>query len=175
MKNCPKCNLNYSDATLDFCLEDGTRLVAATKSEAEMPTVTRRNKPQATTEKTVNLPFPNPAKMLEFQNANDAQTISQTDLLKEKVGEQSNKILEFAPLVIALAHNWWQWLYLNNQYYSSLSTYVLSANFLMWLLLLAAGATVGLLAVRRLSDKGFAVTGLVILAVNLLLFLVPKR
>jgi len=74
-----------------------------------------------------------------------------------------------------LAHNWWQWIYLNNQYYSSLSSYVLSANFLMWLLLLAAGATVSLFAVKRCKDKGFAFVSLVVLSINLILFLVPRR
>jgi hypothetical protein len=83
--------------------------------------------------------------------------------------------LEIAPIVIALALNWWQWIYLNNQYYSSFSSYVLSANFLMWLLLLTTGTALSLFAVKRCKNKRFAFASLVILSVNLILFLVPRR
>ena len=175
MKRCPKCSIEYFDQTLEFCLEDGVRLVSPLSYETETPTVTQSNKPNPSTEKTVNLPFSKPAKILEFGGANDFQTISQTDLLKERVAPQSSKVLEIAPIVIALAHNWWQWIYLNNQYYSSLSSYVLSANFLMWLLLLAAGAAVSLFTVKRCKDKKLAFASLVILSINLILFLVPRR
>ncbi|MBK6749057.1 MAG: hypothetical protein KA956_12555 [Pyrinomonadaceae bacterium] len=37
MKVCPKCNVNYADDTLSFCLDDGTLLAAA--RETDMPTV----------------------------------------------------------------------------------------------------------------------------------------
>jgi hypothetical protein len=83
--------------------------------------------------------------------------------------------LELAPVVIALAHNWWQWLYLEKQYYSSFMDYFFSANFLMWLLLLAAGIGISLYSIKRSERKGFAYTGLVIFAINLILFLVPRR
>ena len=175
MKRCPKCSIEYFDNTLEFCLEDGMRLISTLSYETETPTVTQLNKPNPFTEKTVNLPFSNPAKTLESGGANDFQTISQTDLLKEKVAQQSSKFFEIAPIVIALAHNWWQWIYLSNQYYSSLSSYVLSANFLMWLLLLTAGAVISLFAVKRCKNKGFAFASLVILSINLILFLVPRR
>jgi len=175
MKRCPKCKIEYFDTTLEFCLEDGTRLVSASAYETETPTVTRSNKPNLTTEKTVNLPFSDQARPLEFRGAKPAETIPQTNLLKDKAVEQSNNILEIAPLVVALAHNWWQWIYLNNQYYSSFSTYILSANFLMWLLLLTAGAAISLLTVKRCQNKGYAFASLVILSINLILFLVPKR
>jgi hypothetical protein len=95
--------------------------------------------------------------------------------LKEKVALQGFKDLEIPPIVVSLSHNWWQWVYLNNQYYSSFSSYVFSANFLMWLLLLVGSAVVGLLAVKLCRNKGFVYTSLVILAINLLLFLVPER
>ncbi len=175
MKRCPKCSIEYFDNTLEFCLEDGMRLVSARSYETETPTVTQPNKPKSSTEKTVNLPFSKRAKTLEFGGANDVQTIPQTDLLKERIAQQSNKTLEIAPIIIALAHNWWQWIYLNNQYYSSLSSYVLSANFLMWLLLLATGAAVSLFVVKRCKNKGFAFASLVIFSINLILFLVPRR
>ncbi len=175
MKRCPKCSIEYFDNTLEFCLEDGMRLVSELSFETEKPSVTHANKPNPSTEKTVNLPFSKPVETLEFGGANDFQTIPQTDLLKERVAQQGNKVLEIAPIVIALAHNWWQWIYLSNQYYSSLSSYVLSANFLMWLLLLTAGAVVSLFAVKRCKNKGFAFASLVILSINLILFLVPRR
>jgi len=78
--------------------------------------------------------------MLKFDGVNRVEPTPQKTLIKDKVTEQSNSVLELASFVIALAHNWWQWIYLNNQYYSSFSTYVLSANFIMWLLLLMMGA-----------------------------------
>ena len=175
MKRCPKCSAEYFDNTLEFCLEDGMRLVPPLSYKTEIPTISKSNKPNLSAEKTVNLPFSNPAKTLEFGGANDFQTIPQTDLLKERVAQQSNNVLEIAPFVVALAHNWWQWIYLNNQYYSSFSTYILSANFLMWLLLLIAGAVAGLFAIKRCQNKGFALASLVILSINLILILVPKR
>ncbi len=175
MKRCPKCNIEYFDNTLEFCLEDGMRLASALMYKTETPTITQSNNPNSSTEKTVSLPFSNPAKTLEFGNANKFQTILQTDLVKEKITLQGNKVLEIAPIVIALAHNWWQWIYLNNQYYSSFSSYVLSANFLMWLLLLAAGAALSLFAVKRCKNNGFAFVSLVTLSINLILFLVPRR
>ena len=182
MKRCPKCNVNYSDNTLEFCLEDGMRLVSVSNypTPGAAPNQTVPNKPAAPTDKTVQLPFAAGGgaaapQNLEFQNVTNLQTTPPTEMLKVKAIERGNKLLEIAPLIISLSHNWWQWLYLNNQYYSSFSGYFLSANFLMWLFLLAAGAAVGLFALRRCQNKSFAITGLVVLAVNLLLFLVPKR
>jgi hypothetical protein len=82
--------------------------------------------------------------------------------------------LEITPIIISLAHNWWQWVYLNKQDYLTFTSYVSSANFLVWLLLLVAGASVGMLVLKLCQNKSCAYTGLVILAINLLLFLVPK-
>jgi len=175
MKRCPNCNIEYFDTTLEFCLEDGTRLVSISARETESPTVIRSTKTGSAAEETVDLPFPNPAQTLEFGGAKAIETAPQKTLVKDKITEQSNGVLELAPFVVALAHNWWQWIYLNNQYYSSFSTYILSANFLMWLLLLTTGAVVGLLAVKRCQNKAFAFASLVILSINLILFLVPKR
>ena len=181
MKRCPQCRLDYFDEMIEFCLEDGSRLVLVSNSlEDEIPTVTKLNKSNPSTQDTVNLPFSNIPPTLETNLPNKAETPSsvetaKTNDLKEKAVSQSYKALEIAPIVVSLAHNWWQWVYLNNQYYSSFSAYVFSANFLMWLLLLIASAAVGLLALKLCSNKGFAYTGLVILAINLLLFLVPKR
>jgi hypothetical protein len=140
-----------------------------------LPTVIRPTKPGSTSEKTMNLSFNNSGRTMEFGSTNPVQTTPQKTLIKDTVVEQSNTILEIAPLVLALAHNWWQWIYLNNQYYSSFSNYILSANFLMWLLLLTTGAVIGLLAIKRCQNKSSAFASLVILSINLILFLVPKR
>jgi len=174
MKRCPKCNIEYFDITLEFCLEDGTRLVLNSTNQTETPTVTRHNKPDLSTEKTVNLPYPSPANTLKISNTNSPQAFSPTNLVDEKAAQQSNRIWEIAPFVVALAHNWWQWIYLNNQYYSSFSSYVLSANFLMWLLLLATGTILGLIGIKRCQIKAFSISSLVILSINLILFMVPK-
>ena len=175
MKQCPKCNIEYSDTTLEFCLEDGTRLVSISARNTEVPTVISSKETDPTTEKTMSLPFSAKMQTFDFGGVNSVDQARQKTLVKDKVVERSNTVLELAPFVIALAHNWWQWIYLNNQYYSSFSNYVLSANFLMWALLLTTGAVFGLLAVRRCRNKGFAYASLVILSINLILFLVPKR
>lgn len=178
MKRCPKCLVNYSDNTLEFCLEDGARLISLTNFQNEAgaaATATVPNKPNPTIENTVNLPLSKSPPNQEFQTVGVPKTSPQANLFEERIARPGNKVFEIAPLVISLAHNWWQWLYLNNQYYTSFSSYFLSANFLMWLLLLVAGAAVGLISLKRSSNKGFAITSLVILSVNLLLFLVPKR
>lgn len=175
MKSCPQCSLNYSDDTLEFCLEDGSRLAASQNFSNETPTITRPQTVNPMTAQTVNLPFSGAAKTLESVDAPSAATIQQSNPLKENLVQQRDRVLEIAPFIIALAHNWWQWIYLNSQYYSSFSTYILSANFLMWLLLLTIGAGIGLLALRRCQNKSFAVASLVILSINLILFLVPKR
>lgn len=175
MKRCPRCNIEYFDETLEFCLEDGARLVANSGEDETIPKITFPDCPNPSTEKTLNLPFLNPTPTTNFKENDSALPAAKTDSLKEKAVEKGNHLLEFTPFVIALAHNWWQWIYLNNQYYSSFSGYVLSANFLMWLLLLTVGAVTGLLALKKCRDRGFAIAGLVILSINLILFLVPKR
>lgn len=175
MKQCPSCKFVYADDTLEFCLEDGSRLVSEPERLTETPTVYATKKSVADTEKTLNLPFSEPPATVEFRGAKNLQTPDDPALAKESSSKRSYKILETSSIAVALAHNWWQWLYLNNQYYSTFSAYVLSANFLMWLLLLAGGIGIGFYAVKRVPNKIVPIIGLVILAVNLILFAVPKR
>jgi hypothetical protein len=181
MKRCPKCNLDYFDNMLEFCLEDGARLVSFPNTQTAGPPFTHSNPAPPAAEQTVVLTPPNRTEKAQFETPGLFKNKSAPDesenqiLLKENVAVPSLKVLEIAPIVLSLAHNWWQWLYLNNQYYPSVASFLLSANFLMWLLLLVAGAAAGLLAVRYSRHKGFAYTSLVILAINLLLFLVPRR
>jgi hypothetical protein len=167
MKRCPKCNVDYFDNVLEFCLEDGTRLIAN-------PSVITKER----------IPNTIPAETVAFERGSmpiGFQGTPVPDKVKEIVPEtiiQSpsvSKTLEVAPIVLALAHNWWQWLYLENQYVSSIASYLLSANFLMWLVLLSAGVGISLTALKRLQNKAFAYISLVILAINLILFLVPRR
>ncbi len=39
MKYCPKCQNNYTDETLQFCLQDGTQLISQSSEKTDMPTV----------------------------------------------------------------------------------------------------------------------------------------
>ncbi len=174
MKRCPKCNADYFDNMLEFCLEDGTRLTSLPDTGGK---TTQANPPRPTAAETVSLPFSGVPKTLEVPGSSgEIETIvAKTDMIIPAVHSQTSAILENAPIVLALAHNWWQWLYLEKQYVSSFMEYVLSANFLMWLLLLAAGVIVSLFAVKRSERKIVAYTSLVILAINLILFIVPRR
>src|SRR5215213_2703518 len=119
MKRCPKCNLEYFDNMLEFCLEDGSKLFTVSNYD-ETPTVTKSNPANPSTEKTLNLPYSKPPATLPFEALNQAnnQPIEKTkaapDLLKDKVTDKTFRILEIAPIVVSLAHNWWQWIYLNN-------------------------------------------------------------
>lgn len=176
MKRCPQCATDYFDDMLEFCLEDGAKLFTVSKtSNDETPTITKPNNRDPFTEKTVNLPFSEVDKTLaSVLPTNIKNTLKENTLVKEKLAA-GYKILEILPLIIALIHNWWQWLYAANQSYPSISAFLLSANFLIWLLLLIIGVGLGLLAVRRCSNKGYALVSLIMLAVNLILFIVPKR
>lgn len=176
MKRCPKCNTEYSDVTLEFCLEDGMRLVLNSASHTETPTIIRSNKLDSiAADETVAFPYSKPQDIPKTPDKNHKHAFPQTILTDENSIQRRIQILEISPLIIALAHNWWQWIYLNNQYYSSFSSYVLSANFLMWLLLLATGICLGLFGIKRWQTKEFSIASLVILSINLILFIVPKR
>lgn len=167
MKRCPKCNADYFDNMLEFCLEDGTRLTSLSPESGRPATMAQT--PRATADETVSMP-------LSTQPHKEVETIvAKTIAPVNEIAVSGNLPLELAPIVIALAHNWWQWLYLEKQYVSSIMEYIFSANFLMWLLLLAAGSAISLYSIKRSERKEFAYTGLVILAINLILFLVPRR
>lgn len=169
MKRCPKCNLDYFDNVLEFCLEDGTRLIA------DPSVVTRERIPNTIPAETVAFGSGAKPAPVGFQHPVVPETVK--DILPDTIvqSQSVSKALEIAPVALALAHNWWQWLYLENQYVSSIASYILSANFLMWLVLLAAGVGISLTALKRLQNKAFAYISLVILAINLILFLVPRR
>ena len=167
MKRCPQCNADYFDNMLEYCLEDGAKLFTATEpniatSTREQPTAFKPVGPLASTtsEPTVVI-----------RKTEDAATEPE----KSAPHERTSQGVAMVPMVIALAHNWWQWVYLEKQYVYSITDYLLSANFILWLILLAGGVLSGLYAFKHSKNKTFALTGLVILAINLILFLVPRR
>lgn len=177
MKRCPKCAADYYDEMLEFCLEDGAKLFVVSKPTKNAP-FTGQHTPSPLTEKTFNLPFADGDETVESIKPSLAQTIQQADYSLEKTLDKSPaslKALEVLPVIFALSHNWWQWLYAANQTTSSVSAFLISANFLVWILLLAAGAGISILAMKRCQNNGFAFVSLVMLSVNLILFLVPKR
>jgi hypothetical protein len=166
MKSCPKCNIEYLDNTLEFCLEDGSKLFT---SKNEIPT-------NAKTAILNDFPKPSP------NNFEISKEIilrkKETDKLaniKEKVTYQSNKVIETAPIVVALIHNYWQWLYLEKANYGTTIAFLTSGQFSIWLSLLVVGAITSFIALKYGKNKGFAITGLVILAINLLLSIVPIK
>ena len=180
MKKCPQCQADYFDEQLEFCLEDGAKLafvrstatVADTKvfstaensvataffeqRGAEVPQTADANSPAA---KTTSLP------------ADDTKLTS----LKQNAVETGSRALEIGTLVLALANNWLQWLYIERQHYGTFTNFVFSVEFLFWLLLLFAGAAAGLLTLKLSRTKTLAYVGLVILAINFVLLLVPKK
>jgi hypothetical protein len=176
MKRCPKCSVDYFDNMLEFCLEDGTRLTLLSGSAAPVTAESPRVRPTAaetvafSPAKIPNTEIVLPQPSAEFETI-EAKRDAPLDLVKARGYEALGNV----PIIIALAHNWWQWLYLEKQYVSSITDYIFSANFLMWLLLLVSGVAVSLFVARSGTKKAAAYTSLVILAINLILFLVPRR
>ncbi|MBA3632858.1 MAG: hypothetical protein H0W58_08640 [Acidobacteria bacterium] len=166
MKCCPKCNVDYLDNTLEFCLEDGTRLILSAKN----------NPANAKTAVLNNFTKQSP---IEFETSNETilqnKDTNKLTNIKEKVTYQGFKIIEVAPIVLALTHNYWQWLYLNELNYNDTISFLTSSSFIIWLLLLISGAISSIIALKYGKNKGFAITSLVILAINLLLSIVPNK
>jgi len=166
MKSCPKCNVEYHDDTLEFCLEDGTRLVFSKNENTSNARTAVLN--DFTTPSTVDLKFSNET-VLQNKDTNKLANI------KEKVTYQGYKVIEVAPIVLALSHNYWQWLYLNKTNYNDTISFLASSHFIIWLLLLFSGVVSGFVALKYGKNRGFAITSLVIMAINLLLSIVPNK
>lgn len=173
MKSCPKCNRSF-DNSLDFCLEDGTPLLPLTSGAAP---ITVEAKPQPTVSPTMTYPIaPVHAAANDLSRAAEVETVvARNAILGVDAVSRPTVIFEYAAIAVALAHNWWQWLYLEKQYVPSIFEYILSADFLMWLLLLATGTAISLFVVQKSEKKILGILSLVILAINLILFLVPRR
>ncbi len=167
MKICPKCKANYSDATLEFCLEDGTRL--------NFPAVNGTYTQEKTEafNKIADAPPNNfdVSKETVLQN----KATNKIAEIKEKVTYQGYKIIEIFPIVLALIHNYWQWLYLNKTDYANTISFLTSGHFIVWLCLLIVGVLTSIAALKYAKNRGFAVASLAILAINLLLSVVPNK
>lgn len=166
MKSCPKCNVEYLDNTLEFCLEDGTKLFTST---SENPTNAKTAVLNDFSKPLLNNFDVSKETILKNKDANKLTNI------KEKVTYQSNKVIETAPIVVALIHNYWQWLYLEKTNYNTTFAFLTSGQFSVWLSLLVVGVITSFVALKYGKNKGFAIAGLVILAINLLLSIVPIK
>ena len=182
MKKCPKCSSEYFDNMLDYCLEDGTRLITVTKNlsqktaERTVPPLTAPTQTETVVIASDKTQMRNDAPEVETILRNDLQSQIQakSEKLKTSLTDKWYQVLEFAPIILALAHNYWQWLYLAKQSPNQLSDFLLSHQFLIWFLLLISGAGFGIISLKYGRSKSFAVTALVILAINVLLSIVPK-
>lgn len=177
MKKCPKCHTDYFDNMLEFCLEDGAKLVFVSEAKTEVKTVAHEASANPSTAKTVNLPFASSVNPLDKKESaeNKQPVLTATKKIEKSVKNTGIETLTIAPVVVALAHNWLQWVYLDNGKYGSISEFLISPNFLFWLFLLILGATIGMVAIKYCERKGFAYLSLIVLAVNLILLLVPRR
>jgi magnesium-transporting ATPase (P-type) len=163
-------------------MEDGSHLVQILADKDEIPTVITNKINNTPTEKT-----------LEFSNISDpikgyskkAKPILSNEIkpkidekltiFKEKVSYQGLRTIEILPMILALANNYWQWLYLSKSSFGDTFSFLISANFIVWFLLLVLGLISCFIAIKFGKNKGFAITALVILAVNLLLTIVPLK
>lgn len=154
-------------------MEDGTRLAPLSGQAAP---VTAQPKRPTAAETVAFSPTKIPDTIEISRPTTEFETIeTKRDAPLDLVKARGYEVIGNVPIVIALAHNWWQWLYLEKQYVSSVTDYIISANFLMWLLLLISGVAISLFVVRSGSKKVNAYISLFILAINLILFLVPRR
>ena len=173
MKRCPKCGADYFDNMLEFCLDDGVRLSRLDGTvTATSPPVELADRPS---QETV---------VLAGRGAGSAPIAGRDDTETVVAGQQfdaqptaaaGGEVFAYSAIGVALAHNWWQWVYLENQYVYTIATYIFSANFLMWLMLLTGGVTLSLLALKQNRSSKLPYISLIVLAINLILFLVPRR
>jgi hypothetical protein len=166
MKRCPRCNADYFDNMLEYCLEDGAKLFITTA-----PNVATRSREQASVLGTAG-PLAAPISE-QTVVLNKAENVGKDEQALPR--NETSQLITLVPTIVALAHNWWQWVYLEKQYVYPLTDYLLSANFVMWLLLLAGGILSGLYGLKHSKNRSYALIGLVVLAINLILFLVPRR
>ena len=109
----------------------------------------------------------------EEQKVNKGISLKKENFKRNAV-HSTHKFLEISPIVLALAHNFWQWLYLYKQPVYEISAFLSSYNFLVWLFLLLSGLMFGIFSLKYSKNKGFAITALVVLAINVILSIVPK-
>jgi len=178
MRKCPQCQAAYFDEMLEFCLEDGSKLTVVSNSGAtKTEPVVRDQKNVETMFFDASAGIPKTVEVKDSAATAIQSPASETKplSLKENAVEKGSRALEIGTIVFALAHNWWQWLYVDRQNYGSIANFLFSADFLIWFLLLLAGTVAGLLTLKLSRRKGMAYVGLVILAINFLLLLVPRK
>ena len=178
MKQCPKCQKTYYDETLAFCLDDGSKLKRIDRINRETLTATSfKPKVEITQAETVQLnrPTENNYSNLSGSKLNVNKDVSfKKENFKQNAVYSTYKFLEISPIVLALAHNYWQWLYLYKQPVYEISAFLSSYNFLIWLFLLLSGLMFGIFSLKYSKSKGFAITALVVLAIDVILSIVPK-
>lgn len=175
MKQCPKCKTDYFDNMLDFCLDDGERLLRLKQTDVDFKQTSPTQAETVVLDNQLNpTVFVPPNVKTELHNAPATELQNKSEKIKQRVTLQWLRTLEIVPVVLALAHNYWQWLYLSRKSYYEFSSYFFSADFLIWLLLLILGFVFGIISLKYSKRKTFAITALVVLAINLLLSIVPK-
>jgi hypothetical protein len=178
MKRCAVCQKEYYDETLEFCLDDGSRLQKINNINNETLTAPAIKpgieRSQTKTIQLVNQTDFQKPDLPETESLSKKQISDKKEVIKRNVADTSVKILDTSPIVLALAHNYWQWLYLYRQPTYDLTAFFTSYNFLVWLFLLIGGLLFGLFSLKYGNNKGFAITALVVLAINVILSIVPK-
>lgn len=182
MKKCPQCSSEYFDNMLDYCLEDGAQLIVVTKNlhtkTAERTNYSTTDRMQAKTEhlplEKVSAAIPETITIDAPRAETNVQNQPKTKKIKETLTDKWYQVLEYGPLFTALAHNYWQWVYLARNTAGQLSEFLLSYQFLIWFLLLISGTIFGFISLKYGRNKSLAAIALVILAINVLLSLVPK-
>ncbi len=174
MKRCPKCRTDYFDNMLDFCLDDGERLQILRQQENFKEAENSQTETAVLNNYSIPTALIPPTVKSEIQNALPTEQTEISEKLQQKVTRKWLKILEIFPIFPALAHNYWQWLYLERKSYYDFTSYFLSLDFIIWTLLLITALVFGIISLKYSKQKGFAITALVVLAINVLFSIVPK-
>jgi hypothetical protein len=165
-------------------MEDGSPLILTSPEKDEILTLVKNKTDFAAAGKTLEFSDKNQT-VKSFLN--EPEKTRQTGMnptnkidekltnFKEKVSYQGLRTIEVLPIILALANNYWQWLYLNRANYGDTLSFLISINFFVWFLLLIFGLISCIIAVKYGKNRGLAITALVILAINLLLSIVPLK
>ena len=159
---------------LDFCLDDGERLLLLEQKKDDVLNGIPTQAETVALNNRLNTAFVPRDVDTELQNEWQTELENKSEGIKQKVTLQWLKTLEIVPIILALAHNYWQWLYLARKSYYDFSSFFFSIDFLIWLLLLITGGVFGIISLKYSKRKGFAITALVVLAINVILSIVPK-
>lgn len=175
MKRCPKCKTDYFDNMLDFCLDDGERLLLLNQHNTDFKEISPTRAETSVLENNLNpTVFVPQIVKTGIQNESPPELQNRSERIKQTVTLQWMRAMEIVPIILALAHNYWQWLYLSRKSYYEFSSYFFSVDFFIWLLLLILGSVFGIISLKYSKRKSFAITALVVLAINVLLSIVPK-